>query len=372
MAKTPLYERHVQEFINLFGVVTLRNNSVRAVVVNIKKASEKLEITDTAIRIRLRNIKNNGFEVEKVAKGKYAIILDKVNSQEEVQKDDKSRLHTTNESIPQKDTETNETSMKLLVSKEDTEVYHFQKSNLKLNVITLKGEVWFFAEDIAKILGYDKAGNMLRMIDDEDKEKIAVKNNGNRVVKTIINESGLYTAILNSRKPEAKKFKRWVTKEVLPSIRKHGAYITPEKLDEILLNPDTLMKLAAELKKQLEEKNKLDNKLNECKPLMELGEAIKESNNSIMIDDWVKSISRERNVIIGRNKAFKWLKDNGYLRKNRQPYQVWIDKGYFEWSPRIYYTSDGEQREGFTTLITPKGQLALTPLIIKDFKKRKL
>jgi len=369
MAKKHLYEKHIEDFKRIFGETPV-GDSRKAIIVDVNLAAKYLEITDTAVRSRIRGIKKANYVVEKVGAGRYAIFAEKVESQSTKDEEGETQQnHTTNESIPQQYEQDNSTSMQVLVSKDNIEVIRFSITNINLDVVTMNDEVWFFADEVAEILEYDKTANMLRMVDDEDKAKISVKQNGKRVIKTIINESGLYTAIFHSRKPIAKRFKRWVTKEVLPSIRKHGAYITPQKIDEILLNPDTLIKLANELKKQLEAKNTLTKQLNECKPLMQLGEAIKESENSIMIEDWVKSISRGE-LHIGRNKAFKWLKQNGYLRKNRQPYQIWIDKGYFEWKPRIYYTKDGEQKEGFITLITPKGQLALTPLIIEDFKNK--
>jgi prophage antirepressor-like protein len=125
-----------------------------------------------------------------------------------------------------------------------------------------KGEPWFVAKDVAEILGYRDAYSMVRILDEEDTHKMCIPTAGGEQEMTIINESGLYTAILRSNKPEAKKFKRWVTAEVLPSIRKHGIYATDEVIEKTLKNPDFLIEILTELKKEREEKQKLSAKVN--------------------------------------------------------------------------------------------------------------
>ena len=104
------------------------------------------------------------------------------------------------------------------------ELQNFNFSGQDVRIITINDEPWFVAKDVADVLGYDQTSNMLKRIDDED--FISSKLEGMNMKSTLINESGLYTAILGSKKPEAKQFKRWVTSEVLPTIRKHGAYMT--------------------------------------------------------------------------------------------------------------------------------------------------
>lgn len=137
----------------------------------------------------------------------------------------------------------------------ETRLFNFESQQVR--VVTIDGDPWFVGKDVATILGYSNASDALaRHVDDEDQKVLksgntTLENVPNRGL-TIINESGLYSLILSSKLPTAKKFKRWVTSEVLPTIRKHGAYMTPEKLQEVLLNPDTLIQLATELKKERE------------------------------------------------------------------------------------------------------------------------
>ena len=111
----------------------------------------------------------------------------------------------------------------------------------------------FVGKDVASILGYKNTKDaLLKHVDDEDKLGSRIATPGQNREMKVINESGLYSLVLSSKLPSAKKFKRWVTREVLPSIRKHGAYMTNEKIEEALLNPDTIIKLATELKKERE------------------------------------------------------------------------------------------------------------------------
>ena len=119
-----------------------------------------------------------------------------------------------------------------------------------IRIVEIDNDVCFVGKDVAEVLGYQNGRDAIKNhVDDEDKNTVAIhdgiKGNPNQ---TIINESGLYSLVLSSKLPTAKQFKRWVISEVLPSIRKHSAYMTPEKLEEVLLDPDTLIKLATDLK----------------------------------------------------------------------------------------------------------------------------
>lgn len=128
-----------------------------------------------------------------------------------------------------------------------------------LTTITIDGNPWFIGNEIANLLGYENSRDALKKrVDNEDKNTVAIRygNQRGNPNKTIINESGLYSLILSSKLPSAKKFKRWVTSEVLPAIRKHGAYLTQETIEEVLYNPDTIIKIATALKEE-QKKNRL-------------------------------------------------------------------------------------------------------------------
>lgn len=124
-----------------------------------------------------------------------------------------------------------------------------------IRTIEKDGEPWFVGKDVAIALGYNNPRDAFKKhIDEEDKGVAKCDTLGGTQETTIINESGLYSLVLSSKLPTAKKFKRWVTNEVIPSIRKHGAYMTPETLEKVLLSPDTLMQLAQNLKDEQEKR----------------------------------------------------------------------------------------------------------------------
>ena len=136
-----------------------------------------------------------------------------------------------------------------------------------VRVIMQDGEPWFVGKDVAEILGYRNISDaILKHVDEDDKGVAKCDTLGGKQSVTIINESGLYSLILSSKLPSAKQFKRWVTSEVLPAIRKHGGYLTSEKVEEALLNPDVLIKLATQLKVEREQRIKAETQLQVVKP----------------------------------------------------------------------------------------------------------
>jgi len=227
-------------------------------------------------------------------------------------------------------------------------------------------EPWFVAKDVAKILGYTNPQKAIRdHVDDEDKrgERIVTPSGIQEAI--VINESGLYSLILKSKLPQAKKFKRWVTSEVLPAIRKHGGYLTPEKVEEVLLNPDTIIQLATKLKKEQQRRKQLENEVIELKPKAFFADVVSNAEDAILVRDFAKLISKG-NFSIGEKRLFKWLRENGYLMQNNKPYQRYIDMGIFKVIERSR-TDDKGTRIFHTTKITGKGQIYLQRKIYEDF-----
>ena len=145
----------------------------------------------------------------------------------------------------------------------------FKFKGRQVRTVTVGEEPYFVGKDVAEILGYKKPENAIaNHVDDEDKTTTLIQGNGSNYKSkaVIINESGLYSLILGSKLPQAKEFKHWVTSEVLPTIRKHGAYMTSEKIEEVLLNPDTIIKLATELKTERERRSIAEQRVNELTP----------------------------------------------------------------------------------------------------------
>lgn len=147
------------------------------------------------------------------------------------------------------------------------ELQTFNFENQQVRTIEIENEPYFVGKDVATILGYSNTRKaLIDHVDEEDKGVTKCDTLGGKQDLTIINESGLYSLILSSKLPNAKKFKRWVTSEVLPTIRKHGAYLTPDKIEEALLNPDTLINLATQLKHEREARLIAEQRVNELTP----------------------------------------------------------------------------------------------------------
>lgn len=144
------------------------------------------------------------------------------------------------------------------------EIFNFQGQQVR--TVTINREPYFVGKDVAEVLGYTNPRQALKShVDEDDKGVSKFDTLGGKQDLTIINESGLYALILGSKLPQAKEFKRWVTSEVLPTIRRHGAYLTDSKIEEVLLSPDTIINLATQLKNERAEKEQLKIELEEAR-----------------------------------------------------------------------------------------------------------
>ena len=236
-----------------------------------------------------------------------------------------------------------------------------------MRTLEINGEPWFVGKDVAEVLGYKEAAKAIREhVDNEDKGVSVLDTPGGKQTMTIINESGLYSLILSSKLPTAKEFKRWVTSEVLPSIRKHGAYMTTETLEKALLSPDYLIRLATALKseqeqrKLLEEKNEQQRlKIEEDKPKVIFANAVETAKTSILVGELAK-ILKQNGVATGQKRFFEWLRENGYLIKGgsdkNMPTQRSMELGLFEIKETAVAHSDGHTTISKTPKVTGKGQ----------------
>ncbi|MBR6678690.1 MAG: phage antirepressor KilAC domain-containing protein, partial [Phascolarctobacterium sp.] len=169
-----------------------------------------------------------------------------------------------------------------------------------------------------------------------------------------------YPIEVQQRIKKLKAFKRWVTSEVLPSIRKHGAYITQPKIEEILANPDIIIELATTLKKERAERQKVEAKLEEAKPKMLFADAVVASDTTILIGELAKII-KQNGYDIGQKRMFSWLRQNGYLINRKgtdwnSPTQRSMEMGLFKIHETVIYHNNGEVDVKRTTKVTGKGQ----------------
>lgn len=238
-----------------------------------------------------------------------------------------------------------------------------------IRTIEKDGEPWFVGKDVAAALGYKEPTKAAReKVDDDDKGVSKIDTPSGIQEMTIINESGLYSLVLSSKLPTAKKFKRWVTNEVIPSIRKHGAYMTPETLEKVLLSPDTLMQLAQNLKDEQEKRKALEAQIESQKPAVLFTGAVETSKTSILIGELAKML-KQNGVNIGQNRLFEWLRQHGYLIKRNgtdynMPTQRSMDMGLFEIKETTINNPDGSIKINKTSKVTGKGQVYFINLFL--------
>lgn len=240
----------------------------------------------------------------------------------------------------------------------------------EIRTVEMNGEPWLVASEIAKILGYSNPQKAVRdHIDEDDKltERIVLSGQNREV--TIINESGLYSLILSSKLPNAKKFKHWVTSEVLPAIRKHGAYMNNETLEKALTSPDFLIQLAEKLKDEQEKRIALEAQAEKNRPKVAFADAVCTSKQAILVGELAK-ILKQNGLNIGQNRLFKWLRTNGYLISRQgsdrnTPTQKAMELGLFEIKETVIAHSDGHSTISKTTKVTGKGQVYFINRLLK-------
>ena len=227
----------------------------------------------------------------------------------------------------------------------------------KVRTMEINGEPFLVGKDVAEILGYSNTRDALtKHVDSEDKNTVAICDGKGNPNQTVINESGLYSLILSSKLPKAKEFKRWVTSEVLPSIRKHGAYA----VDELLNDPEFAIKTFTALKEERERSKRLSEQIEADKPKVIFADSVSAAKSSILIGDLAK-ILKQNGVNIGQNRLFEWFRQNGFLIKSgsskNMPTQKAAEMGLFEVKVSTVNNPDGSIRETKTTKVTGKGQV---------------
>lgn len=230
----------------------------------------------------------------------------------------------------------------------------FNFENNQVRTLLINDEPWFVGKDVAEILGYSNPRDALsKHVDSEDKNSVAIHdgNKGNPNL-TIINESGVYTLVFSSKLQSAKKFKHWVTSEVLPTLRKTGSYATPQ-----LTGEELMAKTLIEAKSVLERQNK---QIIEMKPKALFADTVAASDSSILVGQEAKLISQS-GCKMGQNRFFAWLRENGYLCSKGENYNMPTQKSremdLIEIKIRTVTNPDGSVRETKTPVITGKGQI---------------
>lgn len=209
----------------------------------------------------------------------------------------------------------------------------FKFNNNEVRVVTQDGEPWFVASDIAKALEYRDASNLVRGLDDDEKGTHNVSTLGGDQALSTINEAGLYAVLLKSRTERTKQFRRWVTHEVLPAIRKHGGYLTGQKIEEALLNPDTLIQLATNLKHEQEKRRELEAQIEADKPAIDyVNQFVAKRDDTITIRDAAADIGVKETVLRQALLDGEWI----YRKRVGQHYSVKQQRVVDDYEYRAY------------------------------------
>lgn len=230
----------------------------------------------------------------------------------------------------------------------------------ELRTIVKEGEPWFVAIDVCKALEIANSRMAVERLDEDEKDVSLTDTLGGKQQMQVISESGLYSLALGSRKPQAKPFKRWVTHEVIPSIRKHGAYATPATIESLIQNPESGIKLLTALKNEQDKRRVLEDKVNQDRPKVLFADAVAASESPMLIGELAKVI-KQNGVNIGEKRLFEWLRNNGYLIRRKgtdynSPTQRSMEMGLFKVKETAITHSDGHITVNRTTKVTGRGQ----------------
>ncbi len=236
------------------------------------------------------------------------------------------------------------------------QLFNFEGNEVR--TLKINDEPYFVGNDVAKILGYSNYRKaVFEHVDDEDKLRTQIRYAGQNREVTVINESGLYSLILSSKMPNAKRFKRWVTSEVLPAIRKHGAYMTDAKAFDVVNNKDGLASLLQQAADQLRAK---DIQIEKMKPKALFADSVATSKSTVLIGELAK-ILRGNGVDIGATRLFRWMREHGYLINRKgsdwnMPTQRAMNLGLFKIKETTINHSNGTTSISKTPKVTGKGQ----------------
>lgn len=232
----------------------------------------------------------------------------------------------------------------------------------QVRIVQQNGEPWFIGKDVCEALRYSNSRKALAdHVKENHKGVTFCDTPGGKQQITIIDEAGLYSLVMRAKTEKAEAFQEWVTGEVLPAIRKHGGYLTPDKIEQALTDPDTIIKLATTLKEERAARQQAEANLQAAKPKVLFADAVSASDSTILIGDLAK-ILKQNGYNTGQKRLFQWLRDNGYLIKRQgadynSPTQRSMELGLFRVKETPIIHADGHVTVNKTVKVTPKAQI---------------
>ena len=230
----------------------------------------------------------------------------------------------------------------------------------QIRTTEINGDPYFVGKDVAEALGYSNTKDALARHCKGVVKRYPLPTEGGIQEVRIISEGDMYRLIASSKLPAAEKFESWIFDDVVPTIRRHGAYATPTTIESIIADPDNGIKLLTALKEEQEKRKALQAQIDEQKPKVVFAEAVSASKTSILIGDLAK-ILKQNGIDIGQKRLFAWLRDNGYLIKGgsskNMPTQRAMEMGLFVVKEGSYVNGEGVNVTTKTTKVTGKGQI---------------
>lgn len=248
------------------------------------------------------------------------------------------------------------------------EVFNFGNQEVSV-VISENNEPMFIAKDVCTVLDIKNTTQAMNQLDEEEKLTYVLDRSGQNRAVNVITESGLYSLVLRSNKPEAKLFKKWITSEVLPSIRKHGMYANKHTIEEMLTSPDFAIKTLQALKEERAEKERLQKQVKAQEIKIDFIDRVLDVEEKIDIGQSAKILE----LPFGRNTLFKKLRENGVFFKNRnEPQQKYIDKGYFQLKEKFIERDNHDSFMIVKVLVTQRGLGFLSTMFKAKPNQKKL
>lgn len=252
-------------------------------------------------------------------------------------------------------------------------IFSFEGNQVRTMV--KEGEPWFVANDVCSALEIGNSSAAVARLDEDEKGLISIDTLGGQQSLLGVNESGLYELILGSRKKEAKQFKRWIKNDVLPSIRKNGAYMTPETIEKTLTDPDFIINLAMRLKEETaraeaaeRERQFIQAQRDADRPLIAFAETCMDSEKNMLVRE-VAKLASKNGVMVGEKRLYDKLRSWGLVcQSSTEPTQRGIEMGIFEVIKGVRQTPKGA-RDWETTKVTPKGQAYIIDRLQREIKK---
>lgn len=243
---------------------------------------------------------------------------------------------------------------------QNIQTFNFKGADLRI-LQSENGEPLFIVKDVAEILDYRTASDAVRYLDEDERLIRQIHVSGQNREVNLITESGLYSLVLSSRKPEAKVFKKWVTSEVLPSIRKHGMYATSSTIENLLSDPDSMIRVLTTLKEERAAKLEAENIIKANAPKVLFAESVCESKDTVLVKELAGYLTQNGVKGMGQNKLYTWLRSNNYLCQKgayyNLPTQRALNMELFEVKKSVINQPDGTILTNNTTKVTGKGMI---------------